>query len=129
VSGVEYLDVEDALSLIRQLGIGPIRDLGLLDSSLARPRSAAFGQDAYPTLALKAAALLHSVVRNHSLVDGNKRFGWLATVAFLDLNRGEPDLADDAVFDLVIDVAIGTADVEEIAERLREVACSNRERA
>jgi death on curing protein len=121
VSGVEYLDIEDPLSLVRHLGVGPVRDLGLLDSALARPRSTAFGQDAYPTLALKAAALLHSLVRNHALVDGNKRLGWLATVVFLDLNRRAVDLVDDEAFDLVIDAATGTADVEEIAERLRIV--------
>jgi death on curing protein len=119
VSDVEYLDIEDALTLVRQLGIGPVRDLGLLDAALARPRSAPFGQDAYPTVTFKAAALLHSVVRNCALVDGNKRLGWLAAVVFLDLNRGAVDLVDDAAFDLVIDVAIGTADVEEIEKRLR----------
>jgi death on curing protein len=121
VSRVEYLDVEDALTLVRRLGIGPVRDLGLLDSALARSRSTAFGQDAYPTIALKAVALLHSVVRNHALVDGNKRLGWLATVVFLDLNRCAVDLVDGAAFDLVIDVATGTADLEKIAGRLRIV--------
>jgi death on curing protein len=122
VSDVEYLDVEDALTLVRTLGVGPVHDLGLLDSSLARPRSTAFGQDAYPAIALKAAALLHSLVRNHALVDGNKRLGWLATVIFLDINRCSPDLVDDSAFVLVMDVATGTAGVDEIAERLRIVA-------
>jgi death on curing protein len=121
VSGVEYLDIEDALTLVRSLGIGPVRDLGLLDSALARPRSTAFGHDAYPTMALKAAALLHSVVGNHALVDGNKRLGLLASVVFLDLNRCTLDLVDDAAFELVMDVATGTADLEETAERLRLV--------
>jgi death on curing protein len=121
VSDVDYLDVEDALTLTRRLVVGPVRDLGLLDSSLARPRSTAFGRDAYPTIVLKAAALLHSLVRNHALVDGNKRLGWLATMVFLDFNGRAVDLADDAAFDLVIDVATGAADVEEIAERLRLV--------
>ena len=92
--------------------------MGLLDSAAVRPRSTAFGEDAYPTLALKAAALLHSLTWNHTLVDGNKRLGWLATVVFLDLNAHEPDLSDDAAFQLVMDVAAGAADVEEIADRL-----------
>ncbi|RZU32473.1 type II toxin-antitoxin system death-on-curing family toxin [Blastococcus saxobsidens] len=119
MSEVEYLDIEDLLALTRQLGAGPIRDIGLLDSAAGRPRAQAFGQDAYQTLPLKAAALLHSIVRNHALVDGNKRLGWLATAVFLDLNGHAPDLEDDAAFGLVMDVAAGGVDVEAIASRLR----------
>jgi death-on-curing protein len=104
---------------VRVLGTGPVRDVGLLDSAAARPRSGAFGEDAYGTLSLKAAALLHSLVGNHALVDGNKRLGWLATVVFLDLNEHATDLDDDAAFTLVMDVAAGTVDVEHIAVRLR----------
>lgn len=116
---VEYLDLEDLLGLTRALGAGPVTDVGLLDSAAGRPRAQAFGQDAYETLPSKAAALLHSVVRNHALVDGNKRLGWLATVVFLDLNGYAPDLDDDAAFALVMDVAAGGVDVEAIASRLR----------
>ncbi len=123
---VEYLDLEDVLRLVRRLGVGPVRDLGLLDSALARPRSSAFGQDAYPTLPLKAAALLHSVVGNHALVDGNKRLGWLATMVFLDVNGFTSELVDDAAFDLVVDVASGNGDVDGIAGRLRIVPSSPR---
>lgn len=122
MSDVEYLDIEDLLQLTRSLGVGPVRDLGLLESATARPRSTAFGQDAYPTLALKAGALLHSVEGNHALIDGNKRLGWLATVVFLGLNQSRPDVSDDAAFDLVMDVAQGrVVDVAEIAERLHVV--------
>ncbi len=121
MSEVEYLDLEDLLSLVRILGAGPVSDVGLLDAAAGRPRSSAFGEAAYPTLALKAAALLHSLARNHPLVDGNKRLAWLGTVVFLDLNDHAPDLDDDAAFGLVMDVAKGVADVEEIAERLRVV--------
>ena len=116
---VEYLDLEDLLGLIRLLTTGPVRDVGLLDSAAARPQSVAFGEDAYATLSLKAAALLHSLVGNHTLVDGNKRLGWLATVVFVDLNGHAPDLDDDAAFSLVMEVAAGTVDVETIAARLR----------
>ena len=116
---VEYLDLEDLLGLVRALGAGPVRDVGLLDSAAARAGSSAFGEDAYGTLALKAAALLHSLVRNHALVDGNKRLGWLATVVFLDLNGYRPDLHDDAAFSLVMDVAAGAVDVDDIAVRLQ----------
>jgi death-on-curing protein len=123
VSEVEYLDLEDLLGLVRALGTGPVRDVGLLDSAAARPRSGAYGEDAYATLSLKAAALLHSLVGNHALVDGNKRLGWLATVVFLDLNGHAPDLDDDAAFTLVMDVAAGAVDVEGIAARLRITPC------
>lgn len=122
MTGVEYLDLEDLLGLVRLLGAGPVRDIGLLDSAAARPRSHAFGQDAYGTLPLKAAALLHSLVGNHALVDGNKRLGWLATVVFLDLNGAVPGLDDDSAFSLVVDVAAGSVDVEEIASRLAVVS-------
>jgi death on curing protein len=115
---VEYLDLEDILGLIRTLGIGPVRDIGLLDSAVARPQSSAFGEDAYPTVSLKAAALLQSMVNNHALIDGNKRLGWLATVVFLDLNGLHPELTDSEAFDLVWEVAASSVDVEHIARRL-----------
>ncbi len=121
MSEVEYLDLEDLMCLVRSLGVGPVRDVGLLDSAAGRPRSSAFGEDAYPNLRLKAAALLHSVARNHALVDGNKRLAWLAAVVFLDLNGHAPDLDDDTAFALVMDVARGDVSVEEIASRLRVV--------
>jgi death-on-curing protein len=118
VTRIEYLDLEDLLSLAAVLDVGPVRDIGLLDSAQGRPRSSAFGEDAYPTLSLKAAALLQSLARNHALVDGNKRLSWLATVVFLDLNKHEPRVTDEEAFQLVIDAAVGAADVEELATRL-----------
>jgi len=118
VSGVEYLTLEDLLGFVRRLEIGPVRDLGLLDSAVVRPMSSAFGEDAYPTLTLKAAALLHSIVTNHALVDGNKRLGWLAATVFMDTN-GEPvELANDDAFRLVLATAEGSLDVEDIAALL-----------
>jgi death-on-curing protein len=118
VTEVRYLDLDDLLRLVRALRAGPVRDIGLLDSSAARPRSTAFGVDAYGTLPHKAAALLHSLARNHALVDGNKRLAWLASVTFLDINGAAPQITDDEAFDLVMDVASGAADVEEIVRRL-----------
>ena len=119
MSDVEYLDIEDAVALIRILNVGPIRDVGLLDSAINRPRSSAFGEDAYPTLTLKAAALVHSVTKNHALVDGNKRIGWLCVAVFCDVNGTSVDLTDDEAFQLVWDVASSSIDVPAIAERLR----------
>ena len=77
--GVEYLDLDDLLVLATSLlgDPAPIRDVGLLGAAAARPGTSAFGEDAYPDLWTKAAALLHSIVKNHPLVDGNKRLGWL----------------------------------------------------
>ena len=118
MSDAEYLSLEDLVIMVRQLGAGPIRDVGLLDAAVARPRSSAFGSDAYPSIELKAAALLHSLVRNHALVDGNKRLGWLATVVFLDVNGRAVDLDEDEAFALVMDVAEGRLEVEAIALRL-----------
>ncbi len=118
MTDVEYLDLEDLLGLVRALDAGPVRDVGLLDSAAARPRSSAFGVDAYATPELKVAALLNSIARNHALVDGNKRLAWLAAVVFLDLNGQPPDLSHDDAFELVMGVADGTRDVEQIADRL-----------
>ena len=115
---VEYLDLDDLVALVRVLGAGPVRDIGLLDSAAARPRSSAFGADAYPTVSLKAAALLHSLAKNHALVDGNKRLAWLATVVFLDINDAEPGVTDQSAFDLVMAVAGSDLELEEIAGRL-----------
>ncbi|MGD2059912.1 MAG: Fic family protein [Acidimicrobiia bacterium] len=115
---VEYLTLEDLLGLVRRLGAGPVRDVGLLDAAVIRPRSSAFGEDAYPTLQLKAAALLHSIVSNHALVDGNKRLGWLATMVFLHINGETVEIGDNDAFELVLAVAEGRLDVEGIADRL-----------
>ena len=119
MSEVEYLDLEDVLEMVRTLRIGPVRDIGLLDSAVNRPRSSAFGDDAYPNLSFKAAALLHSMTKNHALVDGNKRLAWLSTVVFCDLNGFAPRLTDDEAFQLVWDIASSELDVALIAERLR----------
>lgn len=120
----EYLDVEDLVALAARL-LGdppPIRDLGLLGSAAARPGASAFGEDAYPEIRLKAAALLQSLVKNHPLVDGNKRLGWLSTAVFLELNGVDATRAsNDGVYDFVMSVAAGQLSVEEIAEGLRRI--------
>jgi death-on-curing protein len=117
---IEYLDLEDVLGMVRYMGVGPIRDIGLLDSAVSRPRSSAFGVDAYTTLSLKAAALLHSMTKNHALVDGNKRVAWLSTVVFCDLNGFAPQLSNDEAFQLVWDVASSAEEeLPTIADRLR----------
>ncbi len=96
-----------------------MRDLGLLDSACHRPQATFLSQAAYPTLAAKAAALMHSVACNRALVDGNKRLALLATVVFLRVNGFNLDLTDDEAFDLTMSVAAGELDAGGIRERLR----------
>lgn len=87
-----------------------VRDYGLLESALARPRTTAFGRDAYPTLDGKAAALLHSLARNHALVDGNKRLALAGMIAFYGLNGRRLSFSNHRAYDLVIAVATGSLD-------------------
>ena len=117
---IEYLTLEDALLLIEDLAIGPVRDLGLLDSALHRPAAILWGRDAYATIDEKAAALLDSLVRNHPLVDGNKRLGWLATLVFLDINGHWIEAPDDDAYQLVMAVAAGALSLKEITEALSQ---------
>lgn len=117
--GTEYLSLEDLLDLVNALGAGPVRDLGLLDSACHRPQAGFFGQQAYPTLAGKAAALMHSLACHHALVDGNKRLALLATVVLLRINGCRLDLTDDEAFDLTLSVAAGQLDASGIEKRLR----------
>jgi death-on-curing protein len=118
----DYLDLEDLLEIARVAvgSDGVVRDYGLLESALARPRASVFGHDAYPNLHLKAAALLHSLARNHALVDGNKRLAWTACRTFLAINAHWISAPADERFDFVIAVATGaTSDLDEIAAQLR----------
>jgi death-on-curing protein len=118
----EYLALED-LRVIARHAVGGevlVRDYGLLEAALARPRASVFGQDVYPDLFEKAAALMHSLCANHALVDGNKRLAWLGAYVFLGLNGWEPVADQDSVVELVVAVASGElTDLEKIAERLR----------
>lgn len=121
---VEFLDLDDVLGLARRL-LGdppPIRDVGLLGSAVARPQTSIAGEDAYPTIWLKAAALLQSIVDNHALIDGNKRLGWLATAVFLEINDASVAAAsNDDVYDLVMAIAAGASTTEGIAEKLQQL--------
>ena len=116
-----FLDVHDLLYIAERATGAPVevRDLGLLESAAARPPASAFGADAYPTLHDKAAALLHSIVRNHALVDGNKRLGLAAVIAFYGMNGRRLTMTNDEAYDFVIAVASGElVDISEIAQRL-----------
>ncbi|WP_433033223.1 type II toxin-antitoxin system death-on-curing family toxin [Actinomycetospora sp. CA-053990] len=119
-----YLTIEDVLRFLESaLGEEPrVWDFGLLEAALSRPATTVMGEDAYPRIALKAAALLHSLCANHALVDGNKRLAWAATAVFLVLNDRPPRPDQDAVFQLVMDVAGGDLDdLGEIATRIESL--------
>jgi death-on-curing protein len=119
---VIYLTLPELLHIAERVlgGEPPVRDLGLLESAVARPQTTAFGSDAYPDLDSKAAALMHSLARNHALVDGNKRLSLAAVIAFYGVNGRRLTLTNDDAYDLVVNVATGQLDsVEEIARQLR----------
>ena len=113
-----YLTLAELL-YVAERTLGPdyaVRDYGLLEAAVARPQATVFGKDAYPDLDAKAAALLHSVARNHALIDGNKRLALSSIIAFYGLNGRRLTLTNDDAYDLVISVASGELDsVDEIA--------------
>lgn len=114
----DYLSLEDLLTIIERYRLQAVRDLGLLDSAAHRPQTSLFGDDAYPTIEDKAAVLLESIMRNHPLIDGNKRLGWIAAVMFLELNGCLVDAPLDEAYDLVIAVSTGTMSYQESAAML-----------
>jgi len=106
--------------IIEREGIGPVRDLGLLQSALARPHTTLMGSQAYPSMELKAAALMHSVCLNHALLDGNKRLAAILALVLLDINGAAIEMTNDELFELAMAVASGELrDVEAIAPRLK----------
>ncbi|MEV5551013.1 Fic family protein [Streptomyces sp. NPDC052309] len=121
---MHYLTLPELLHLANRLGTDEVRDYGLLDSALARPQSSVFGQDAYPDVWQKAAALMESLARNHALVDGNKRLAWYATWVFLHVNGHPLDTAFDVdeAERFVYDVCQGALDVHKIAAQLPRFA-------
>ena len=112
-----YLDIEDALQVVDRYGFH-IRDVGLLASALARPATTVMGAEAYPELAVKAAALLESVARFHPLIDGNNRTAWTLMVLLLWINGYRHDFTTDEGFDLVVGVAAGTIDLPNAAAEI-----------
>lgn len=111
----DYLSLEDLLEIAEGIVPGArVRDLGLLASAAARPQLSVFGEDAYPTLVEKAAALMHSTARNHTLIDGNKRLAWSAARVFLLLNDADLSYEIDEAEHMVVSVAAGEFDVSDL---------------
>jgi len=118
---VIFLDLDDLLHIAqRTLGSVPaVRDYGLLESALARPRAIAFGDDAYSGIHEKAAALLHSLAGDHALIDGNKRVALAAVLAFYGVNGLRLTLANDDAYRIVMSAATGkSSDIADIAKVL-----------
>ena len=109
---IAFLSLDDLLAAA-EAAVGRTPEISLLESALARPQATVFGADAYPGIHGKAAALLHSLVRNHALVDGNKRLGWVAVRLFYVLNGLDLRADHDDAFAFVMGVAAG--EITEIA--------------
>lgn len=114
---IEYIEAEQALAVVERLGFH-VRDHGLLLSALARPSASMFGEDAYGTLELKAAALFSSLAQNHPLFDGNKRLSLYLVFAFLRINGVRATFSNDDAFELVLAVAQSRLTLDEIAARI-----------
>lgn len=117
---MRLLALDDLLHIARRtLGSVEVRDIGLLESAAARPATTVFGDDAYPSLHDKAAAMVHSICKNHALVDGNKRLALAALLAMLGVNGERLTMDNDEAHDFIVDVASGVLDdVEAIAARI-----------
>jgi death on curing protein len=116
----DFLNLEDLLEIAR--GVLPevqIRDLGLLESACARPQATVFGDFAYPDLFDQAAALMHSLARNHALVDGNKRLAWAGMKVFLLMNAVSLTYTVDEAEELVLQIARGEVEVSDISGWIR----------
>ena len=115
---MQYLSLEDALQQIAISGFY-VKDAGLLDSALARPQTSVFGEDAYPTLEVKAAAMTHSVIKNYPMVDGNKRTSWFLLNAFLYINGYLLEMSTEEGLEFTLGVATDQLSLEEAAEKIR----------
>ncbi len=114
-----YLELEDALQQIAAVGFY-VKDLGLLDSALARPKTTLFGEDAYPTLELKAAAMVHSIIKNHAMVDGNKRTSWFMLSSFLYINGYFIEMTADEGMEFTLGIATDKLSLDEAAAMIRK---------
>ena len=114
-----YPLLEVVVKALNSLGFH-VRDLGLLDSALVRAQTRLYGQDAYPTLSLKAAAIVHSVINNHPMVDGNKRSAWVILNFFLVKNNRALSATQDEGFSFIMSIAEKRLELEEIAAWLED---------
>lgn len=117
-----YLTLDEVLAVTDRVIDGEVllRDAGLLEAAVARPQATVFGQDAYPDLHSKTAALLLSICKNHALIDGNKRLALAGTIVMLGINGWVLTVTNDEAYDLIIAVASGSlTEVSDVADALR----------
>lgn len=128
---IRYLTLSEALYINALVtrdkkllhGNKDIRDMGLLDSALQRPTASAFGADAFPTLAEKAAALLHAIARNHPFADGNKRTATVGAVFMLCVNGQVVQWEQPQALEMILNVAEGHCDLYQLAKWLPLSPC------
>jgi death-on-curing protein len=116
---ISYPLLDVVVTTLRGLGFH-VRDLGLLNSALVRAQTRLYGADAYPTLQLKAAAMVHSVINNHPMVDGNKRSAWVILNFFLVLNNRQLRSSQDNAYEFIMSIAEKRIELEEIAAWLED---------
>ncbi len=103
-----------------------IRDVGLLESAIARPFQTFGGEDLYPTTFEKAAALAESLIINHPFVDGNKRTGMLAMVSLLINDQYQLNASSDDLYNFVINISTGALSFDGIVEWLKANTVMNK---
>jgi death on curing protein len=113
-----HLTFKDVLRQVDRAGF-VVRDPGLLASAVARPETTVLGEDAYPTIWLKAAALCQSIDNNQALIDGNKRLAWLSMKVLLAINGRRLEATADDGERFMLELVAGHAELAEIADWLR----------
>ena len=118
---IDYLELADILKLGREIIADfRVREIGLLESAVARPKTSVFGEDAYLTFAEKTATLLHSIARNHALIDGNKRLAWSAARLFCLMNDLDINMKQAKAYEMVVGVAAGQIEMDELVKILKK---------
>ena len=122
---MNYLNINQVLAIHSEVieqagGSRGIRDIGLVDSAVARPQATFGGKDLYPDIFSKAACLGHSFIRNHPFVDGNKRTGYMSMRLFLNINGYDIKAHEDEKYKFVIEIAEKERDEKSIAEWLKK---------
>ena len=118
---LDFLDLHDLIEIGKSLiSDFRVRDEGLLESATMRPQTTIYGEDAYPTFEEKVASLIHSLARNHALIDGNEPIAWSAGRIFCLMNGRDLKMPIDMAEKMILDIAKGDIDVAQIAAILKK---------
>jgi death-on-curing protein len=113
---IQYLSLEEVIEIGEALIPDfRIRDIGLLESAVHRPVTVIYGQEAYPSIEGKIAALMHSLAANHALIDGNKRLTWSSGRLFAILNDLDFYVGIDEAEEVIISLSSGGLDAKSLA--------------